>query len=49
MPRRKLDLAELRVEGFVTATAALSIEAAALDDIPTLACTERTSCGHICP
>lgn len=47
MQKVKLEVDELRVESFATA------ELPAIDTEPgaeaTLACTEKRSCGHICP
>jgi len=52
MQKRTLNLDELQVEGFETATSGWN-EGTVLDHaaelVPTALCTEKRSCGHICP
>ena len=49
MEKLKLDLDELRVESFAALTAETPQEGSVLAFGATLACTEKRSCGHICP
>ena len=51
MQKLTLNLDELQVEGFETATLdAIGAPVPGEDlDAATLACTEKRSCGHICP
>ena len=49
MEKLKLNLGELRVEGFATVTLRGSDGTLVGDDAPTIICTEKRSCGHICP
>jgi len=47
MKTMKLSLDDLRVEGFEVLAADLTVDDAVA--AATLACTEKRSCGHICP
>ncbi|HEV7588311.1 MAG TPA: hypothetical protein VGO40_09350 [Longimicrobium sp.] len=52
MQKLTLNLDELQVEGFETATTSAWIDATVLGDdleAATTPCTEKRSCGHICP
>jgi hypothetical protein len=53
MQKLTLNLDELQVMGFETATTSGWNEGTVLDHVaeyvPTALCTEKRSCGHICP
>jgi hypothetical protein len=49
MQKLNLKVDELRVEAFVTTAQGREWAAAEEQDDGSLACTEKTSCGHICP
>ena len=49
MEKRKLSVEELRVEAFETAAVGAWIGGTVLDDEATLICSEKRSCGHVCP
>ncbi len=49
MKNRKLNVDELQVETFATAAPAVWNEGMDLDDDATLVCSEKRSCGHVCP
>ncbi|HEU4557185.1 MAG TPA: hypothetical protein VFS20_05020 [Longimicrobium sp.] len=48
MKKLTLNLDELRVEAFATVAPAL-VDEGALENIATLICSEKRSCGHVCP
>jgi hypothetical protein len=49
MSKLTLKVDELRVEGFETTALLLEQGTVEGHDDATLACTEKRSCGHICP
>jgi hypothetical protein len=49
MKKLRLNIDELRVEGFAAVDPSAMDEGTVLGNVATLVCTEKRSCGHICP